>query len=370
MTSAPRPPFALLGVMAALSIFIEGSSGSVVCSPKKRLADAAAQGAALFVREFTPSDGLGPLFNRTSCVNCHAEPIGGVGPNGLATVLRVGRLTPGGSFDALIGEGGPVARLRVIDHAPCRLTPGIPAAANVTSVRNTLDLRGSGLIDAISEETIRAGAVARGDGVYGRVNLVIGADGQTHVGRFGWKAGIGNLTEFVADAFRNELGITSLLAPIDVAPRSSGCAAPKTIEIDRTEIEAVRAFIASLPPPRRREERGDGLAIFQAIGCALCHTPSLPAGRLTVPLFSDLLLHDLGPELDDEFVQGSARGPDWRTTPLWGVGGRRRLLHDGRAHTASEAILAHGGEATHARERFRELPPASRENLLEFLHSL
>jgi CxxC motif-containing protein (DUF1111 family) len=110
--------------------------------------------------------------------------------------------------------------------------------------------------------------------------------------------------------------------------------------------------------------------MFTAIGCAACHTPSLPLGDRQVSLYSDLLLHNLGPDLDDKVIQGQATGPDWRTTPLWGLGMRPRLLHDGRAHTIAAAVMAHGGEATSAVRHFRELSRPARDTLLAFLQSL
>src|SRR6185312_5127706 len=154
------------------------------------------------------------------CAGCHATPApGGMGPDGLGIATRVGRLTVSG-FDPMTGRGGPIARARSVGDLglTCDLAPGIPAGANVTSVRNAPDLRGDGLIDAIPDEAIAAGAVPRGNGVHGRANRVKGADGRERVGRFGWKSDTASLRQFVADAFRNELGITSPLAPVDQAP--------------------------------------------------------------------------------------------------------------------------------------------------------
>jgi CxxC motif-containing protein (DUF1111 family) len=273
----------------------------------------------------------------------------------------------------MIGRGGPVARARsVVERGlPCDLLPGIPDGANVTSVRNAPTLYGTGLIDAIPDAVIAAGAFARGDGVHGRAHRVRGADGGERVGRFGWKADTATLRQFVADAFRNELGITSPLAPADLAtghPRCPGEGARP--EDDGTIVDAVTAFLTALPPPDERIASPRGAALFQAVGCAACHTPSLPLGERQVSLYSDLLLHDLGPDLDDKVVQGEARGPHWRTTPLWGLGARARLLHDGRARTLSEAILVHGGEASAATQRFRRLSPEDRDALLAFLAGL
>ena len=335
------------------------------------------RGAALFSTSFTPAQGLGPLFNHTSCVGCHAEPgPGGMGPDGLGTATRVGRLGAAG-FDPMLGRGGPIARMRSIHEMGlgCDLVAGIPAGANVTSVRNAPDLRGSGLIDAIPDEAIVAGAVSRGDGVLGRAHRVRGPDGRERIGRFGWKADTVTLRQFVADAFRNELGITSPLAPTDLAPVGGpgrrGCPGEGAqLEDDGTMVDAVTAFIAALAPPPAPPGSADERALFVSTGCAACHTPALPLAAGSVPLYSDLLLHDVGPDLDDKVVQGQANGRDWRTTPLWGLGARRRLLHDGRARTPTEAILAHGGEAAAARRRFQDLATAQREALLAFLRGL
>jgi CxxC motif-containing protein (DUF1111 family) len=336
-----------------------------------------ARGAALFATTFTPARGLGPLFNQTGCVGCHVTPaLGGMGPDGLGTATRVGQLTAAG-FDPLLGHGGPVARTHSVAELglACDLAPGLPAVANVTSVRNAPGLFGSGLIDRIPDAVILAGAVPRGDGIQGRAHWVRGADGQPRVGRFGWKADTASLHQFVADAFRNELGITSPLAPVDILPTGKPGRHPcpgegAGLEDDGSLVEAVTAFLASLSPPTPGQTSPGGAALFGSVGCAACHTPTLPLGDQRAPLYSDLLLHDVGPDLDDKVAQGQASGREWRTTPLWGLRARTRLLHDGRARSILEAVLSHGGEAEPVIRRFRQLPPDDRQTLLLFLAQL
>jgi CxxC motif-containing protein (DUF1111 family) len=334
------------------------------------------RGAVLFAKSFTPDQGLGPLFNKTSCSSCHIQPsIGGMGPDGLAPVTRVGRITPSG-FDDLEDDGGPVMRTRsVVEFGyPCDLHPTSPSEANVFSVRNAPSLYGDGLIDLIPDTEIISGAVPRGDGVEGRVNFVVNSDGRSGVGRFGWKADTARLKQFIAEAFRNELGITSPIVPKDSIPVAeqprNRCAGESLrAEADRSTIDAVAAFVASLAPPRVAE--APNARVFQQIGCEACHVPSLKLnGGAPVWLYSDLLLHDLGGDLNDSFTQGSARGNDWRTTPLWGLSLRRRYLHDGRALSFQDAIVAHGGEALRARTRFLALTPRDRNDLLAYLKTL
>jgi CxxC motif-containing protein (DUF1111 family) len=140
---------------------------------------------------------------------------------------------------------------------------------------------------------------------------------------------------------------------------------------DGTRVKALSAFVASLPAPTSAiDGQPDGQRLFENLGCSTCHTPNLEAPAGAVPLYSDLLLHDMGPDLDDGVVQAQARGQDWRTTPLWGLGQRQRYLHDGRARTLPEAIAAHGGQAAAAASAFRALGPEDRSALLAFLGSL
>jgi CxxC motif-containing protein (DUF1111 family) len=343
-------------------------------SPEDESPRAARRGAELFRTEFTPEQGLGPLFNERACSGCHAEPaVGGVGPDGLATVLRVGRLTDAG-FDPRFGNRRIEARAHSISElgVACDRSAGIPAGANVTSVRNTPSLFGAGLIDAIPDEVIRAGAVDKGDGVRGRPNLVVGPDGGEDVGRFGWKADGPTLELFVAEAFRSELGVTSPLAPGDQIPAGTTLCPGESSDpdTDPDTVAAVTAFVAELPAPAPRGSHPAGEAVFEQAGCASCHVPALQADTGPVPLYSDLLIHDMGPALDDAVVQESAGGAEWRTAPLWGLSDRTRFLHDGRADSFEAAILAHGGEAQSARERFRGLSDDELQSLLEFLRTL
>jgi CxxC motif-containing protein (DUF1111 family) len=301
-----------------------------------------------------------------------------MGPDGLGVALRVGRLDHG-AFDPLVGHGGPIARAHTVSELgySCAVRPGIPAGANLTSVRNAPALFGLGLIDAIPDEVILAGVTRTTDGVHGQPNLVLDPTGRERVGRFGWKADVAILHQFVGEAFRNELGMTNPVAPRDfpmpaVAEEMSCAGLGLALEDDGTMVDAVTAYVADLQPAYG-SPAGVGTAgerLFRSTGCAACHTPSLRTPELAIPLYSDLLIHDMGPALDDGVVQGQATGRQWRTTPLWGLGVRARFLHDGRARSLEEAILAHGGEADAAVGRFRGLPPDEREVLLRLLGSL
>jgi CxxC motif-containing protein (DUF1111 family) len=334
----------------------------------------ASRGAQLFRIGFTPAQGLGPLFNRRSCAGCHGYPSpGGVGPGGLATELRVGRLTNRG-FDPMVGSGGPVARAHSVSELgiSCQLKPGVPAGADVTSVRNTPPLFGDGLIDAIPDRVIlQRAAVERSEGMAARPNLIRGSDGRTRVGRFGWKADVATLEVFVAQALRNELGITSPLAPTDfVVAGSAHCTGESSRpDVAMNVIAALTAYLRTLSEPQPQGNQPEGAAVFVATGCAVCHTPVLMAGERPVRLYSDLLLHNMGPALDDHVTEESAAGDEWRTAPLWGLSHRSRYLHDGRATTLVAAIQDHAGDAAPARARFRQLDSRSRRALLAFLAS-
>ncbi len=359
------------GALLEVSAFGPGRAASLESGTA--LADLVKRGRTLFQTQFTPEEGLGPLFNASSCIECHAIPAaGGVAPAGAGFVLRVGRLRKG-AFDPLIGQGGPVARAHSVALAavtPCSPVAGIPAAAELVSVRATPALFGLGRIEAIADQTIIAAASLHVS--QGRPNQVRDSKGRERVGRFGSKADTATLEQFVADAFRNELGITSPLAPVDLAVPAPECAVTAAPEDDGSRVHAVTEYLQSLPPLAAPASTGPvELKSFTEAGCATCHLPSLTAtDGQPVQLFSDLLLHDMGPILTDGVVQGEATGAEWRTTPLWGLHARLRFLHDGRATSLAEAILAHDGEAAPAAEGFRRMSPRQRGALLAFLAAL
>ena len=270
----------------------------------------------------------------------------------------------------------------------------IPPEANVIAKRVPVPLFGAGLIEAIPDATLEALADPDDldrDGVSGRAPIVLDLFmGEPRVGRFGWKSQRATVLDFGADAYRNEMGITNDLFPAELTFRLSArqlalcdekpdpedMAEPST---GRRGIDNFESFMRLLAPPARGPLSRLvtlGRHVFDAIGCAACHAPALTTGpssnplfdRRPVPLFSDLLLHDVG--TGDGIRQAGADPGEIRTPPLWGLRFRRPLLHDGSAATAVEAIRRHANEANLAREGFERLSPADREALAAFLHSL
>jgi CxxC motif-containing protein (DUF1111 family) len=259
---------------------------------------------------------------------------------------------------------------------------------------------GLGLLQAVSEETVLARADegdANGDGISGRPNRVWDARaGRAVLGRFGWKANQPTIEQQTAGAFLGDIGITSSLFPAENCPagqtacsqaRSGGT--PGAPELSDEKLKAMTIYGMGLGVPVRRDwTRADvrqGERLFSELGCAACHAPKLQTGTLegfpelsgqTIRPFTDLLLHDLGEDLSDGRPDFLASGTEWRTPPLWGLGllvtvnRHTRLLHDGRARDAKEAILWHGGEAARARDAFKALPKADRVALMAFLDSL
>jgi CxxC motif-containing protein (DUF1111 family) len=224
--------------------------------------------------------------------------------------------------------------------------------------RRPPSLLGLGLLERVDAASIAAQTDPEdrdGDGVFGRM----AADG----GRFGWKARFGGLDTAVAAALVSELGLTNPVFQEHGRP-----------EVGDTELRALAEFVRTLPPPSRRSAISEGRAAFTAFGCATCHVPHLPGLRdshgAPVEAFTDLLLHDMGPELAD-LQEGDAAASEFRTPPLWGLGSLEGpYLHDGRAPTLDAAIRAHGGEGASARRRYEQAPARQRAALLRFLGSL
>jgi CxxC motif-containing protein (DUF1111 family) len=347
------------------------------------LRQAFGRGDEAFEKTFAVEEGIGPIFNDAACEGCHPG-------NGKGTVANnftlYGRLD-GENYDPFEGYGGPQHQDKAIPGATLET---IPADALHRVQRNPPPVFGMGFIEAISEAAILARVDpedADGDGISGRANWVKGdfegASDRLLLGRFGRKASNATLLKQAAGAYVKDMGLTNPFFPREVVQPDG----PNADRIPDPELDAATVLDAAMyvrllkpPPPGPKTARvrlGEG--IFQRIGCAGCHTPTLPTGphrmaalaNQSVLLYSDLLIHDMGPELADGIPEGQATGSEWRTTPLWGVAlAGPPFLHDGRANTLEEAILAHGGEARGTRERFQALSPAERQALLAFVDSL
>jgi hypothetical protein len=329
----------------------------------------AAMGADMFATDLSPLQAVGPLFNGRACGDCHDTPIqGGMGSTPDTFVTRVGRID-NGVFNPLDGpgQGGPVARAHSISSLGflCPLPTGVPPQANVTSLRSAMTLRGTELIDFVQTKDILAAQAAEPAAVQGTVNVL--ADGR--IGKFGWKAQFATLVEFMGDAFTHEMGVTNPLVPNDEV---NGCGSSiLKPEIDAVPVQMVTEFMGTLNPPVPDATctSSAGATTFASVGCAGCHTPTMPGPNAaqTINLYSDLLVHDMGPALADQFVAGSASGSQFRTMPLWRVSDRVHFMHDGRAATIADAIAAHGGQGAAAAAAYAALDPASQQALLAFL---
>ncbi|MDB4633131.1 hypothetical protein OAG01_01670, partial [bacterium] len=362
--------------------------------------DAYSAGRNAYKRQFTPEEGLGPVFNIPTCSGCHNNPIGGAGG---VTVELFGFLDPNtGEFDPLRNLGGPVKQASAI---PGCSVETVPSAANVHTVRRTLGSMGYGLIEAIPDEAIEANADPDdldGDGVRGFVHWVHAledASGPARAGRFGWKAQLPTVMSFSVDAAHNEIGLTSPLLMDDNAanqtPGTGDCdtvAEPEVSDLESSsylrEVEAFQRYMA--PPPQSPRSGMTGEVIFNAIGCNVCHVRSFttstdlgiePALRgVEIQPYSDFLLHSM-PDVPDGIPTGDAGPDDIRTPTLWGVRNRRKLLHDASIQVTSvrpfgvavvDVIAAHGplGEAAGSANAFAQLPQVDQLLLIDFLRSL
>jgi hypothetical protein len=346
----------------------------------------------------TPSEGLGPIFNDTSCQHCHLSPM----PGGSSTkfVTRFGIAATGSApFDPMDALGGSLLQKSSINTPTCDEV--VPANADVTTHRVTPPIFGYGVVEAIDDSDILVNAVFPPPGVSGRAHQMHPLEdpnGQLRVGRFGWKAQVPTLLTFSADAGLNETGLTSRFLTMDNAPngdlvRLAQCDAAPIDPEDHPDAQGremidrwtdFQKFLA--PPPQTPRSGMSGEAIFTSIGCGSCHLTSTftasPAAEngianVTIKPYSDFLLHDMG-SLGDGIVQGQAHENDFRTAPLWGVGHRAQfgLLHDARAtgNTAEQnlddSIMDHDGEAATIRANYFALPPADKAKVQAFLLSL
>jgi len=368
-----------------------------------------ARGDGEFSRIFGPADGAGPLFVATACASCH---VGDGKGHPAFNLTRFGRMGPGG-FDPMRAFGGPQIQNRALLGYIAEV---VPSGATGVAVFNAPVVTGLGLLEAVDDTTLLRladSSDADGDGISGRVQLLDENDllaqvtslesvfdvgtptrgvpiGGKYIGRFGKKGISVNLLHQTVTAYHEDMGLTADLIPTDVFNRQVGNFASDDVpdpEVSTSTVSAVVFYLKTLRPPPRRTgpDVQAGEALFNQIGCGSCHLPTLRTGASPIaPLdqvefhpFTDLLLHDMGPELDDGYTEGIALTSEWRTPPLWGVGlapasqgGQMHLLHDGRAKSLREAIGYHGGEGAASRAGFNALTPAEQERLLRYLESL
>ncbi|MBV1863998.1 MAG: c-type cytochrome [Rhodobacteraceae bacterium] len=387
-------------------------------------------GNALFRKEWQPTTadatgftGLGPQYNARSCVQCHLNDGRGhppAGPqDGAATMLMkigmplakklenhratlpdpvygnqlqnfaVGGAQPEFRLQVSYSEfpvslaGGDRVHLRQPAYCMTELSKGPLHRDARVSPRVAPQMIGLGLIEAIPAADIMVGADpddADGDGISGRANMVFALEHESLLlGRFGLKAISPTIRQQTAVALTNDMGVSTALV-------ANGGEQP---EITETIFDFIASYSAQIGVPARGALADRtvlrGKQLFYQAGCVACHRPKfvthiLPlrpelSNQLIWP-YSDFLLHDMGAGLADGFPEGLARGNEWRTPPLWGIGltqdvsGHSFFLHDGRARSLLEAVLWHGGEAQGARDKVVEMPAGERRALIRFLESL
>lgn len=348
------------------------------------------KGKVEFDHQLTNAEGLGPTFNDTGCAQCHAVPESGGGSNLFVTRFGV-EATQSSAFDPLDALGGSLLQAHAIDPQCLEF---VPPEANVTANRLTPSVFGAGLVQAIPDGTLQAIATGNG-GVAHIVQPLEG--GPTKVGRFGWKAQVATMLTFSGDASLNEMGLTNALVMTENAPNGNQALLaqfdlvpePEDFEDGEgfTRIERMDDFQRFLGAPPQTPKSGmTGEALFNSIGCAVCHVPSFTTGAApeaalsgkVIRPYSDFLLHDMG-ALGDGIVQGMGTEKLMRTSSLWGLAARAPdgLLHHGGAFGGTSednigfAVDEHDGQAAASRNTFNNvLTEAQRDQVKAFLMSL
>ena len=353
-----------------------------------------------FARVFAVEDGLGPIFVNTSCEGCH---VGDGKGHPFSTLTRFGKYD-GTTWDPLVELGGPQLQNRAI---PDFIAETIPAVATGVTRLTPPAVTGLGFVEALADVTLldlQDPDDLNGDGISGKVNYVDAPDyfepkvhhvpnaqGQ-FIGRFGKKGAAIDLMHQIVLAYREDMGITSDFLSQDLTniqvTNSASDGVPEP-EVGSSVVRDVVFYVRTLKvPPRRNESAPEvlsGETLFAQIGCEKCHVSTLRTGFDDVQAlsqkefhpYSDFLLHDMGPELDDGYIEGSSTTSEWRTPALWGIGlspdsqgGQFFLMHDGRATTLEQAILLHGGEGQSSKESFVSLSTQEKDQILAFLESL
>jgi CxxC motif-containing protein (DUF1111 family) len=350
--------------------------------------------------------GLGPLYNARACADCHQNPVSGGASQ--FTELRIGHRDASGNFvnpTIPINAGAAVIAGRSIvnDRAVVpQAQEHVPATEPIRALRAALNTLGDGFVEAIPDATllaIAAGQSALSDGrIHGEAIEVpvLEAPGQSRIGRFGWKDQHSSLLSFVADAYLNEMGVTSRLRPKDTTNLGKVTSDPEDVpdSLGLDDIDHFAQFVRGTKVPPRDALLASsasalaGERLFTSTGCGTCHVAALttaPAGTLidggafTVPAalgskiihpYSDFLLHDIA--TGDGIVQAGPQDTanKLRTAALWGLRMRPRFMHDLRSLTLQDAIGRHRGEAEEVAQRFAALTDSEKQQLLSFLESL
>jgi CxxC motif-containing protein (DUF1111 family) len=353
------------------------------------------EAAEEFTGPETPADGLGPVFNGVGCGECHAVPVLGGGQQ--ITERRAGNFVNNVFTEH---PGGSLIQDRALFP---QLQERVLANHNVIALRSSLSILGDGFVEAVDSNDLLAVSNAQPAAQRGQLIQipVLEAPGNNRAGRFGWKNQHASLLSFAADAYKNEMGITSPLDPVEntfngtpvntVVPGSDPLPEP---EDDGEDVELFATFMRSTKVPpvdavkAATADAQAGSTLFNQIGCNVCHTrtfttapagSSINGGALIVGAaigdkiihpFSDFLLHDVG--TGDGIVQngGAATRNRLRTPPLWGLRTRGRFMHDALTMSVDAAIRRHAGQATAIRQSFEALSTVNRNRILAFLDSL
>lgn len=358
------------------------------------------EGDALFGLPLRDPDGLGPLYTRPSCSACHAGGLRGPGLVQKMSIVLADGLTPSPDQSKLV-FGHTIHPLLAAGGTKPIVAPENDPSVKV-SVRVGPPVLGRGYIEAILDSEIQrvaAEQAVRTDGIHGRINMVVYASeansdttfhthrkGDSTIGRFGVKARIATVDDFVADALQGDMGITSPLRPTEFAnPEGLADDLKSGVDLGLASINLRANYIRLIAIPKRGSLSVEGRAGFEAARCDGCHVPSMRTrpdypivqlANVDALVFSDLLLHDMGTALSDglpEGVDGTATAREWRTAPLIGLRFLTTFMHDSRAHGIEEAILAHdgpGSEAHDSVERFKALTADDRAQLLDFVNAL
>jgi CxxC motif-containing protein (DUF1111 family) len=382
----PAPDATATTLVRASDVPIDGLSPADVAAFE--------QGDQLFDLPFTPADGLGPLYVRDACGACHQD-----GSRGPGLVQKMAEVEADGiTADPDQSElpYGHSIRAELAAGATTPVEPP-PGDANVkVTTRVGPPVFGRGYIEAVDDASIVAMAAAeakRTDGIHGVVAMspylsVPNPDttfgnyqtGQMVIGKFALKARVGTVDDFVADAFQGDMGLTTPMRPTELAnPDNLTDDLKPGVDLDIDHVNQIAFYVRRIAIPERVGLTPQGEKLFDQLACSACHVPAMQTrsdypipqlAGIAAPIYSDLLLHDMGPAFADGMVDGGATSTQWRTAPLIGERFVKELMHDGRAATIEDAILAHDGEALAAANGFRALTPANQQLLVDFVGAL